>query len=180
MTRMTGRRVTARAGGGPRSMDHHDHDRDHDRLHRRRILYLALADARGHLMRAHVLRGVLAAYDVDVDVVTTRDDGARLLAALGTPSLVLPGGFGMELGPRRDFLAGKTRRRVLAYTLRHLRDDVAALRELAGDAAVVVNDSFHPALLSAHLFAPELFVVHVHGENLRATVRRQSRPMRID
>ncbi len=145
-----------------------------------RILYLALADARGHLMRAHVLRGVLAGRGVEVDIVTTSDDGARFLAALGTPAAVLPGGFGMELGPRHDLRLGATRRRVLRYAMRELRRDVDALRARAAGCALVVNDSFHPALLGAHLFAPELFVVHVHGENLRETVRAQSRPLRVD
>ena len=152
-----------------------------------RLLYLALADARGHLMRAHVLRGVLARHGVTVDIATTSDDGARFLAALGTPSTVLPGGFAMALGPRHDFSLGRTRRHLVRYALRSMRTDVAALRDLAcahgarGDdeALFVVNDSFHPALLAAHLFAPELRVVHVHGENLRAMVIEQSRPMLV-
>jgi hypothetical protein len=41
-----------------------------------RILYLALADARGHWMRAHLLLRNLAHADLDVSVVTTTLDGA--------------------------------------------------------------------------------------------------------
>ena len=36
-----------------------------------RLLYLALADARGHLMRAHLLSRALGEAGIAVDIVTT-------------------------------------------------------------------------------------------------------------
>src|SRR5687768_7739998 len=147
---------------------------------RPRFVHLALADARGHLMRAHVLREVMATRGIDVDVVTTDPAGHAFLQSLGTPSLVLPGRFRMELGPRHDFQLGRTRRRLMGYAFREMLHDVAALRELARGAAFVVNDSFHPALLSMHRFDRSLRVVHVHGENLRASVVAGSRPFRVE
>jgi len=51
-----------------------------------RILYLALADRRGHLMRAHLMRQALGRVDIGVEIATTGREGVRFLEGLGTPS----------------------------------------------------------------------------------------------
>jgi hypothetical protein len=56
-----------------------------------RILYVALADARGHLMRAHLLRRTLAAHGVaEVTVVTTSEAGQAFLASSARPPPCCP------------------------------------------------------------------------------------------
>jgi hypothetical protein len=146
-----------------------------------RVLYLAVADGRGHLMRAHLLRRLLAPSGLAIDVVTTSAAGRAFLAALGTPAAVLPGGFALLFDERHRLLARRTERRLAAYVLSPcgLARDAAWLARRAVGARFVVNDSLHPAAL-ALAAAPRIAraprvvpprVVNVHGENLwRATV----------
>lgn len=135
----------------------------------RRIIWLAAADARGHLMRAHLMRNLLAAHDVQVDLVTTSDDGAQFLAALGTPSRVLSRHYRMEFDGSHNIDPSATRRRVVRYLLdpRRFLADVAAFDAIAAGADLVVND-FHPLLfvggaLGAHARPP---VVQLFGAHL--------------
>ena len=48
-----------------------------------RILYLATADARGHLMRAQLLSRALIERGAEVRVLTTSDEGATYLGEFG-------------------------------------------------------------------------------------------------
>ncbi len=133
-----------------------------------RVLYLAVANGRGHLMRAHLLRRSLGAAGIEVDILTTSEEGRAFLTGLGTPSRLLSDGFLVELGPRHDLDRRKTERRALGYLLRPggaLRD-LLWLRAEARAYDLVVNDSLHPALLLAPLVFPRLPVVQVYGENL--------------
>ena len=132
-----------------------------------RILYLALADARGHLMRAHLLSRALAD-DFDVRVVTTAAQGVRFLADLGTPSTLLSEHFRVEFNARHDMSRAKTDRRVLNYLMLPWRGlaDLGRLALLARGADLVVNDSLHPILLTAPAPGFPFPVVQVYGENL--------------
>jgi hypothetical protein len=135
-----------------------------------RILYLAVADARGHLMRGHLLRRLLAPEGIDVDLVTTSNEGQRFLAALGSPSQTISNHFHVEFGARHDMQFAATAARVaryLAFPRRGLADG-HKLQQLAEGAAFVVNDSLHPALLAAPAFGSPLKVVQLAGENLWA------------
>jgi len=140
-----------------------------------RIVHLAVADGRGHLMRAHLLRRLLANRGIAVDIVTTSDAGRRFLSGLGTPAAVLPGGFEVAFDGQHHMLAATTDRRLAAYIASpwRLGRDAAMLRRLARGALLVVNDSLHPAaLLLAGLGARwGARVVHLHGDGLwRAAV----------
>ena len=132
-----------------------------------RILYLALADARGHLMRAHLLSRTLAD-DFQVQVVTTAQDGVRFLSQLGTPSTLLSEHFRVEFNARHDMSRARTDRRVLNYLLLPWRGlaDLGRLALLARGADIVVNDSLHPVLLTAPAMGFPFPVVQVYGENL--------------
>lgn len=136
----------------------------HSRRHR--ILYLALADARGHLMRAHVLRGVLAASGIDVRIATTSHEGAAFLRALGSDAHVVSSHFALAFNARHEFSPQATDRTLLRYLLdpRRMWTDRRALRALCADCDLVVNDSFHPALMLWPRGAPP--VVQVAGENI--------------
>ena len=135
------------------------------------ILYLALADARGHLMRAHLVRELLALSGVGVDIVTTSFEGQRFLAELGTPSEVLSEHFRVAFGEAHDMDRSRTDACVLSYVLRPGRGarDLLWLERRALTAPFVVCDSLHPALLAAPLLGRPMKVVHVAGENLWQT-----------
>jgi hypothetical protein len=133
-----------------------------------RILWLAAADARGHLMRAHLMRGLLAREGVDVTVITTSEEGRAFLAVMGTPAEILSRHFGVAFDARQNMDRERTEACLLRYLLRPDRGsaDLGRLAARAEGAAYVVND-FHPLLLVASSGAAlPCPVVHVYGENL--------------
>jgi hypothetical protein len=133
-----------------------------------RLLYLALADARGHLMRAHLLSGALGEAGLDVDIVTTSRDGVRFLASMGRQSRLLSEHFRVEFGDRHDMSRRRTDARVVNYLVLPWRalGDLRRLAVFARGADLVVNDSLHPALLLAPALGFPYPVVQVYGENL--------------
>jgi hypothetical protein len=133
-----------------------------------RLLYLALADARGHLMRARLLCRALAAVDIAVEVVTTAREGVEFLAAMGVRSRLLSEHFRVEFGDCHDMSRTRTDARVLNYLLLPWRamGDLRRLAVLARGADLVVNDSLHPALLLAPAVGFPVPIVQLYGENL--------------
>lgn len=132
-----------------------------------RILYLAIADGRGHLMRAHLLRELLAGHGVTVDIVTTSEDGARFLEALGSPSRLLPNSPQLQFDDRHRLDVRRTRAALLRYLRPSgVRRELRTLEAWAEGADLVVNDSMHLALLFASAWRPKLRVVQVVGENI--------------
>lgn len=138
-----------------------------------RIVWLAVADARGHLMRAHLARRLLSSRGARVDVITTSEEGRSFLAALGTPSEVLSRHFSVAYDDRQNMARARTEACALRYLFTPSRGaaDLARLAAAARGASYVVND-FHPLLLlagsrgsgdGAALPCP---VVHIYGENL--------------
>ena len=136
--------------------------------HAGRVLYLALADGRGHLMRAHLLHRALGAEGIAVDIVTTGRSGVRFLEQLGTPARLLSEHFRVEFGDRHDMSRVRTDRRVLNYLVLPWRAaaDLRQLATWARPADLVVNDSLHPALLLAPALGFPRPVVQLYGENL--------------
>jgi hypothetical protein len=133
-----------------------------------RTLYLALADAPGHLMRAHLLSGALGEAGLAVDVVTTCRDGVRFFASMGRGSRLLSEHFRVEFGDRHDMSRRRTEARVASYLLLPWRAiaDLRRLAVLGRGADLVVNDSLHPVLLLAPALGFPHPVVQVYGENL--------------
>jgi hypothetical protein len=134
------------------------------------ILWLAVAEARGHLMRAHLARGLLAEQGVLVDVVTTSDEGAAFLAELGTPCEVLSRRHRLVYDEQQNLDRLRTEARVARYLLGPagcLRD-LRWLEARAEGAAFVVNDSLHPALVVAPGLPRfgAMRVVQLHGEHV--------------
>jgi len=135
-----------------------------------RILYLATADARGHLMRAQLLTHALRAAGAQVQVLTTSDEGARFLAGFGIDAPVLSHHYAVQFDAQQNMLRRETDRNVAHYMFRPERmlRDVWRLRAHVRDADLVVNDSFHPALLlMGWLPFWRRKVVHVYGASLR-------------
>ena len=155
------------------------------RTARERIVWLAVAEGRGHLMRAQLAARLLAPEGIDVDIVTTSDAGVAFAAEFGLRSTVISESYRLVYDDRQNLARLRTRAMTIGYlTLptRCLRD-LAWLEGYAHDAALIVNDSFHPALLAASLVGTRLAdrVVHVHGANTRRAVEDSAGrgPMRI-
>lgn len=138
----------------------------------RRVVYLALAIGRGHLMRAAILAKLLAPYGVALDLVTTTEAGCRFLATLGCPSRVLPGGFTLVYDALQNLDQTRTATALAAYLScpRRALRDWRTLQRLADGAALIVNDSLHPALLVGP--RSRVPVVAVHGEDLWEATER--------
>ncbi|QNK69925.1 hypothetical protein [Variovorax sp. PAMC26660] len=143
-----------------------------------RIVYLATADARGHLMRAQLLTHALRAAGAQVQVLTTSDEGARFLAGFGIDAPVLSRHYAVQFDHEQNMLRRETDRNVAHYMFRPERmlRDVVRLRGWFRDADLVVNDSFHPALLfMGWLPGWRRKVVHVYGASLRHALQTNFR-----
>ncbi|KML62677.1 hypothetical protein VL15_02265 [Burkholderia cepacia] len=135
-----------------------------------RIVYLATADARGHLMRAQLLVHALRAAGAQVDVLTTSDAGQAFLSAFGIDAAVLSRHYAVQFDERQNMLRDATDRNVAHYVFRPTRmlRDIARLHAIVRDADLVINDSFQPALLFMGAVPGwRRRIVHVYGGSLR-------------
>jgi hypothetical protein len=135
-----------------------------------RITYLATADARGHLMRAQLLTHALRAAGARVQVITTSDEGARFLAGFGIEAPVLSRHYAVQFDAMQNMLRRETDRNVAHYVFRpgRMPRDIVRLRHWMRASDLVVNDSFHPALLFMGAMPGwRRKVVHVYGASLR-------------
>jgi len=135
-----------------------------------RIVYLATADARGHLMRAQLLVHALREANAQVDVLTTSDAGQAFLAAFGIDAPILSRHYAVQFDTRQNMLREATDRNVAHYVFRPSRmwRDITRLRPVVREADLVINDSFHPALLvMGALPRWRRKIVHVYGGSLR-------------
>ena len=84
-----------------------------------------------------------------VDVLTTSDAGQAFLAAFDIDAAVLSRHYAVQFDERQNMLRDATDRNVAHYVFRPTRmlRDIARLRAIVRDADLVINDSFHPALL---------------------------------
>ena len=94
-----------------------------------RIVYLATADARGHLMRAQLLVHALHAAGAQVDVLTTSDAGQAFLAAFDIDAAVLSRHYAVQFDERQNMLRDATDRNVAHYVFRLL--ELTTLRRIA-------------------------------------------------
>ena len=138
-----------------------------------RIVYLATADARGHLMRAQLLVHALRRRGADVDVVTTSHAGRAFLRGFGIEARILSHHYAMQFDTRQNLLRGASNRNVVAYMAHPARmlRDIWRLRRTLRGRDLLVNDSFHPAaIIMGVLPAWRRKVVHVYGASLREAV----------
>lgn len=136
---------------------------------RKRILWLAVAEGRGHLMRAHLMRK----NHPDIDIITTSEAGVRFLAGLGTPSRVFTRGFRMRYDRAQNLLRARTAGQALGYLTTRYPHEVRTLGRWIEDYDLFLND-FHILGLCAPWTHPELAhkVVHVHGTHLWGAITR--------
>lgn len=139
-----------------------------------KLAYLATADARGHLMRAQLLTHALRKAGAEVDVLTTSDEGAEFLAGFGVAADVLSRHYSVRFDTRQNMLSAETDANIVNYIFRPSRmlRDIMNLRVALRGVDLIINDSFHPALLfMGCLPAWRSKVVHVYGASLRQAVQ---------
>ncbi len=138
-----------------------------------RFLYLGTADARGHLMRAQILTHALRTTGATVDVITTSDAGQEFLARFDIKSTLLSRHYAVQFDSAQNMLRRETNRNILAYIFRPERmlRDIFKLRKHLRQADLVINDSFHPAILFMTLVPRwRRKIVHVYGVSLRVAL----------
>lgn len=140
-----------------------------------RLLYLAVADGRGHLIRAAQLRKLLGKHGISVDVLTTDAAGQAFLDELGVKADRLRGGYSLHFNATQNMDLPRAQRSLLGYLLTPWR----CLRHALWLKVLswkydhgIVNDSLHPApLLAAALFGVK--VTNVVGEHILSTTEDQ-------
>lgn len=139
------------------------------------ILLLATADARGHLMRGQLLYHALRARGAEVSVMTTSDAGRDFLAEFGVPAEVLSRHYTVLFDKRQKMRIWATDLRIATYFFLpwHMLRDIWRLSRRAAGVDLIVNDSFHPALLVMGGLHPwRKRTVHVYGWSLRESLER--------
>lgn len=138
-----------------------------------RIVLMATADARGHLMRGQLLYHGLRARGAEVSVLTTSDEGCRFLAEFGVPSEVLSRHYAVVFDSRQKMRTVATDLRVTTYFFLpwHMLRDICCLARRFAGADLIVNDSLHPAfLLMGGLDPWRNRAVHIYGWSLRESL----------
>lgn len=138
-----------------------------------RILYIATADARGHLMRCQLLVHALREAGCHVDVLTTSQAGVSFLAEFGIAAQLLSPHYAVQFDAQQNMLRSATDRNVAHYVFRPSRmlKDMVQLSRRLGEMDLVINDSFHPALLCMGIFPWwGRKTVHVYGGSLKAAL----------
>lgn len=135
-----------------------------------RILYLATADARGHLMRAQLLVHALRAAGAQVEVLTTSAPGQAFLQRFGIQAQILSLHYAVQFDREQNMQRQATNRNVAHYLFRpgRMLRDILHLRRRWRGVDLVINDSFHPALLYMGMLPGwRRKVVHVYGASLK-------------
>lgn len=138
-----------------------------------RIVYLATADARGHLMRAQLLVHALRHTGAQVTVLTTSAQGRYFLQQFNIDAQVLSEHYAVQFDDQQNMLRKATNRNVANYLFRPSRmlRDIRQLRHQFRDADLVINDSFHPALLYMGMLPVwRRKVVHIYGKSLKVAL----------
>lgn len=138
-----------------------------------RIIYLATADARGHLMRAQLLVHALRKAGAQVEVLTTSSQGQSFLKRFGIEAEVLSPHYAVQFDSAQNMLRKATNSNVAHYVFRpgRMLRDILRLRSKLGNADLLVNDSFHPALLFMGMLPGWRHkVVHVYGASLKVAL----------
>ena len=107
-------------------------------------------------------------------MLTTSDAGQAFLAAFDIDAAVLSRHYAVQFDERQNMLRDATDRNVAHYVFRPTRmlRDIARLRAIVRDADLVINDSFHPALLFMGAMPGwRRRIVHVYGGSLRRVDR---------
>lgn len=126
-------------------------------------------------MRGQLLYHALRASGAEVSVLTTSDSGQKFLTQFGVPSEVLSRHYAVLFDERQKMRTWATDLRIATYFFLpwHMLRDIWRLSRLIAGVNLVVNDSFHPALLVMGGLNPwRQRIVHVYGWSLRESLQQ--------
>jgi hypothetical protein len=126
-------------------------------------------------MRGQLLYHALCARGAKVSVLTTSDEGREFLSEFGVQAEVLSRHYTVLFDKRQKMRIWATDLRIATYFFLpwHMLRDIRRLSRRAAGADLIVNDSFHPALLVMGGLSPwRRKTVHVYGWSLRESLER--------
>ena len=126
-------------------------------------------------MRAQLLVRALRNAGAQVDVLTTSDAGRDFFSAFGIDAQVLSRHYAVQFDERQNMLRRETDRNVAQYVFwpPHMLRDMMRLSPVFRRADLVINDSFHPALLfMGALPWWRRKVMHIYGSSLKDALLR--------
>ncbi|MEM1348578.1 MAG: hypothetical protein AAGI01_08495 [Myxococcota bacterium] len=133
-----------------------------------RVIWIAVAFARGHLMRAALMQRVLGERGIKVDIVTTSKEGLAFLKELGTTAELMSSGFEIQYDERQNIQHRATQLGVIRYAVDPTQgaSDIAMFRRMAKGADLIVND-IHPfGLIFPKTLGGKVPMVQLYGENM--------------
>ena len=134
----------------------------------KKILYLAIADGRGHLMKAVMVKELLP--EVRIDILTTSKEGKKFVESFGHTCQVLDRSYKNIYDEVQNLDVEATAKDMTRYVAnpnrfgRHLHRLTRRCREYD----LVVNDSFNIAALALSMYCPR--VVNIYVKNIRRAV----------
>lgn len=138
-----------------------------------RILYLAVAEGRGHLMRAQLLSHQLQAQGHQVEIITTAPAGVEFLKTFGIQATVFSDYQYMAFDKNQNMQAVATDLKTICYFFLpwNMLKDIFRLKRKIKQTPydLIINDSLQPALISAPFFGVKN-IVHIHGETLHTAL----------
>lgn len=135
----------------------------------KKILWIANADARGHLFRAYLAQKLFRKYEIDIHILTTNWEGKKFLNTIGASSSILPGNYKLCYDKRQNLDPRMTAFRIYLYIFFGCAAlDLLFIKKRSEDYDLIIND-LHPVLLFAS-YMVDIDVVHVYGENLWESV----------
>jgi hypothetical protein len=126
-------------------------------------------------MRGQLLYHALCARGAKVSVLTTSDEGRDFLSEFGVQAEVLSRHYTVLFDKRQKMRIWATDLRIATYFFLpwHMLRDIRRLSRRATGVDLIVNDSFHPALLVMGGLSPwRRKTVHVYGWSLRESLER--------
>jgi len=133
-----------------------------------RVIWIAVAFARGHLMRAALMQRVLGERGIKVDIVTTSKEGLAFLRELGTTGTLMSSGGEIQYDERQNIQHRATQMGVIRYAIDPTQgaSDIAMFRRMAKGADLIIND-IHPfGLIFPKALGGKIPIVQLYGENM--------------
>lgn len=136
----------------------------------KKVLYVAVADARGHLMKSILVKELLAEDDVRVDIITTSEEGRTFIRKFGHDCGVLDRAYLNKYDECQNLDVEGTSREIMGYLVDPTRfgKHVLELSFLLRGYDLAVNDSFNASMLAASIAYPRM--VNVYVKNIMRSV----------
>lgn len=134
------------------------------------ILYLAVADGRGHLMRSILIKELMESVGVGVDIITTSESGKEFVESFGHSAKVLHGSYLNNFDNQQNLDILKTKKEIMSYLVNPKRfaKNLFEILHSYGKYTMAINDTLNACMLASSFFGPK--IVNIYAQNtLKAT-----------